>query len=79
MKDYIKDRKVFISISDISFNPNLRKKNFNDLFHKDNLELPKEGELVIIEYENKYKELIRMNSSIDTDEIISWCYLNDIL
>ena len=79
MKDYIKDRKVFISISDISFSPNLRKKNFNDLFHKDNWELPKEGELVIIEYENKYKELIRMNSNIDTDEIISWCYLNDIL
>ena len=25
------------------------------------------------------KELVKMNSCVDTDEIISWCYLNDII
>ena len=79
MKDYMKDRRVFISIDDITFSPDLRKKNYNDLFHKDNWEDPKIGEVIIVEYENHYKEIVRMNSNIDTDEIIGWCYLNDIL
>lgn len=79
MKNYIKDRKVFISIDDITFSPSLRKKNYNDLFHIDSDELPKEGEIIVIEYENHYKEIRKMDSNVDTDEIIGWCYLNDIL
>ncbi len=79
MKDYIKDRRVFISISDISFSPNLRKRNYNDLFHVATWEEPKDGEIIIVEYENHFKEIVRMNSNIDLDEIIAWCYLDDVL
>lgn len=79
MKDYIKDRRVFISISDISFIPNLRKRNYNDLFHIATWEEPQNGEIIIVEYENHFKEIVRMNSNVDLDEIIGWCYLDDVL
>ena len=79
MKDYIKDRRVFISIGDISFSPNLRKRNYNDLFHIATWEEPQNGEIIIVEYENHFKEIVRMNSNVDLDEIISWCYLDDVL
>ena len=80
MKDYIKDRRTFICIDHITFSPNLRKKKYEELFHiGDYWEDPKDGELIIVEYESHYKELVKMNSCVDTDEIISWCYLNDII
>lgn len=79
MKDYIKDKIVHIFINDLCFIPKLRKRNYNDLFHKNSWDLPNEGEIIVVEYEDHYKEVVRMNSNIPTDEIIGWCYLDDII
>lgn len=79
MKDYIKDRKIYIGIDDILIYPKLKEKQYDDLFLKGNWENPKNGEIIIVEWEDGNKEILRMSSDIATDEIIAWCYLNDIL
>ncbi len=79
MKDYIKDKLVHIWVKDIGFIPKLRNRNYNDLFHIASWEMPNNGELILVEYEDHSKEVLRMNSNVDTDEIIGWCYLDDIL
>ena len=68
-----------IWVKDIGFIPKLRNRNYNDLFHIASLEMPNNGELILVEYEDHSKEVLRMNSNVDTDEIIGWCYLDDIL
>ena len=79
MKDYIKDKLVHIFVNSIGFIPKLRNRNYNDLFHISSWECPEDGEIIIVEYEDHSKEILRMNSNVDTDEIIGWCYLNDII
>ena len=79
MKDYIKDKLVHIWVKDFGFIPKLRSRNYNALFHIASWETPEIGSLILVEYEDHSKEVLRMNSNVDTDEIISWCYLDDIL
>ena len=79
MKDYIKDKLVHIWVKDFRFIPKLRNRNYNDLFHIASWETPEIGSLILVEYEDHSKEVLRMNSNVDTDEIIAWCYLDDIL
>lgn len=68
-----------IWVKDIGFIPKLRNRNYNDLFHIASWEMPNNGELILVEYEDHSKEVLRMNSNVDSDEIIGWCYLYDIL
>lgn len=79
MKDYIKDKLVHILVKDFGFIPKLRSRNYNDLFHIASWETPETGSLILVEYEDHSKEVLRMNSNVDTDEIIGWCYLDDII
>lgn len=79
MKDYIKDKIVHIFVNSIGFIPKLRNRNYNDLFHIASWEWPKDGEIIVVEYEDHSKEILRMNSNVDTDEIIGWCYLDDLI
>ena len=79
MKDYIKDRRVHIFVNSIGFIPKLRNRNYNDLFHITSWETPEMGSLIFVEYEDHSKEILRMNSDVDTDEIIGWCYLDDLI
>ena len=53
--------------------------NYNDLFHITSWETPEMGSLIFVEYEDHSKEILRMNSDVDTDEIIGWCYLDDLI
>ena len=79
MKNYIKDRLVHIFVNTIEINPDLRNKNYNDLFHLTTWECPKDGEIIVVVYEDYSKEILRMNSDVATDEIIGWCYLDDLI
>lgn len=37
------------------------------------------GEIIVVVYEDYSKEILRMNSDVATDEIIGWCYLDDLI
>ncbi len=57
-----------------------RSNKYKKLWHVgDFYEDPKLGEIIICRYENQYIEFLRVDSGLNTDEIIEWAYLNDLI
>lgn len=80
MHKLLKDRTVNIIVDDVIFSPGLNSKHIDKIWHMDEYwEYPKDGEIIIAIYENKDKMIVRVNSDLDTDEIIGYAYINDLV
>ena len=57
-----------------------RTKKYKIIWHVgDYFQCPKEGSIIVVRYENKYVEILRFNSNVDSDEIVEWAYLDDLI
>lgn len=72
--------KVIISVKDVIISHKLKSKIFNKLWHIDEFwEDPKDDDIIVCEYEDHHMEVEKVTSDLDTDEIIRYAYLNDLL
>lgn len=74
--------KAHIFVDHVSILPKLKYAKYNELWHigkfwKD----PEEGKVIVVKYENNYDsmEIVRVSSDLDTDEIVEWAYLEDLI
>ena len=82
-----KDFKAFITFDDqyrnaITYSGNMspRTKKYKILWHiGDNFQYPMEGRIIVARYESKYVEIVRVNSNLDTNKIVEWAYLDDLI
>ena len=58
-----------------------KTKKYKILWHVgDYFKCPKEGRIIVARYENnKYVEILRFDSNVDSDEIVEWAYLDDLI
>lgn len=57
-----------------------RSKKYKQLWHRDEyFILPTEGEIIVCKREDQSCSIERVSSDLDTDEIIEWAYLNDLI
>ena len=74
--------KTHIFIDHISILPKLKLVPYNELWHIGKFwEDPKEGKIIVFKYENDFNkmEVVRVTSDLDTDEIVEWAYLDDLI
>ena len=74
--------RAYIFVDRISTLPKLKCVQYNKLWHigkfwKD----PEEGKIIVFKYQSSFgkMEIVRVNSDLDTDEIIEWAYLDDLI
>lgn len=74
--------KAYIFVDHVSILPKLKYVKYNELWHigkfwKD----PEEGKVIVFKYQNNFNkmEVIRVDSDLDTDEIVEWAYLDDLI
>lgn len=80
MHKLLKDRTVNIIVDDVVFYPRLKSKQIDKIWHMNECwEDPKDGEVIIAIYEDNNKMIVRVNSDLDTDEIIGYAYVNDLV
>lgn len=74
--------KSYIFVDHISILPKLKYAKYNELWHISKFwEEPKEGKIIVIKHQNKFAklEIVRVDSDLDTDEIVEWAYLDDLI
>lgn len=79
MKEYLKDRQVTVNISSVSFCPKLKNKQYDELWNVNNTEGPELGKPIIAGYEDGHMELITVTTDTDTDEIVKWINVEDLV
>jgi len=61
-------------------NMSSRSKKYKILWHiGEYFQYPKEESIIVARYENNWVQILRVDSNLDTDEIIEWAYLNDLI
>jgi len=74
--------KSYIFVDHISTLPKLKCAKYNELWHISKFwEEPEEGKIIVIKRQNKFAkiEIVRVDSDLDTDEIVEWAYLDDLI
>ena len=74
--------KAYIFIDHISILPKLKLIPYNKLWHIGKFsEDPKEGKIIVFKYENNFNkmEVVRVTSDLDTNKIVEWAYLDDLI
>lgn len=74
--------KTFIFVSNVSILPKLKYNEHNKLWHiQEHWKDPEEGKIIVAKYESNYSkwEIVRVNKDLDTDEIVEWAYLDDLI
>jgi uncharacterized metal-binding protein len=74
--------KAYIFVDHISTLPKLKCVPYNKLWHIGKFwEEPEEGKIIVYTHENRYNkmEIVRVSSDLDTDEILKWTYLEDLI
>ena len=79
MKEYLKDRQMSVIISSVSFCPKLKNKQYDELWNINKNEGPELGKLIIAGYEDGHMELEVVSSDTDTDEIVKWINVEDLI
>ena len=74
--------KAYIFVDHISILPKLKYVQYNKIWHIGKFwEYPEEGKIIVFKHENNYNkiEIVRVSSDLDTDEIVEWAYLEDLI